>query len=110
MSLTVLPETPPLREETDGALRVGNTRVLLEMVIQAFEDGATPETIVQQYPTLSLPEVYAVIAYYLRHPEESAEYLGQRQQQAEEIWHKIDQHQRDLSDIRARLLARRRRD
>jgi len=38
-------EAPPLRAEADGALRVGNSRVLLEMVIHAFEDGATAETI-----------------------------------------------------------------
>jgi uncharacterized protein (DUF433 family) len=54
-------EAPPLREDESGALRVGNSRVLLELVIQAFQDGATPETIVQRYPTLALADAYAVI-------------------------------------------------
>ena len=60
------PEAPPLRREDSGAIRVGQTRVLLELVVHAFQDGATPEAIVQGYPTLSLAEVYAVIAYALR--------------------------------------------
>jgi len=37
--------------------------VLVELVIQAFQDGATPEAIVQRYPTTTLADIYAVIAY-----------------------------------------------
>ena len=47
MTFTVQAEAPPLREDASGALRVGASRVLLELVIRAFQDGATPETIVQ---------------------------------------------------------------
>lgn len=75
-------EPPPLREDADGALRVGESRVLLELVLHAFQDGATPEAIVQRYSTLWLPDVYAVIAYYLRHREEVEAYLQKREQLA----------------------------
>ena len=78
-------EAPPLSEDATGALRVGNSRVLLEIVVRAFQDGATPETIVQRYSTLALPDVYSVLAYYLRHPSEVEEYLARREQKAEEI-------------------------
>ncbi len=54
MAFTVQTEAPPLHEDATGALRVGNSRVLLEMVVRAFQDGATPETIVQRYSTLAL--------------------------------------------------------
>lgn len=97
----------PIREESDGARRVGESRVLLELVIQAFEDGATPETIVQRYPTLRLPDVYAVIAYYLRHPDEVGDYLRKRNLRADEVARKIESSGRDLSEIRRRLLATR---
>jgi uncharacterized protein (DUF433 family) len=107
MSFPVQVEAPPLREEADGALRVGDSRVLLEMVVQAFQDGATPETIVQRYSTLKLPDVYAVIAYYLRHPSDVADYLARREARATEVWERIERRQGDLSDIRARLQARR---
>ncbi len=76
MAFNVQTEAPPLREDATGALRVGNSRVLLEIVVRAFQDGATPETIVERYSTLALPDVNAVLAYYLRHPKEVEEYLA----------------------------------
>jgi len=80
---------------------------LLELVIRAFQDGATPETIVQRYSTLTLADVYAVIAYYLRHRSEVEDYLAWREQKAEEVGQLIESRQGDLSEIRARLIARR---
>jgi uncharacterized protein (DUF433 family) len=44
-------------------------------VIRAFQDGATPETIAQRYTTATLADIYAVIAYYLRHREDVEAYL-----------------------------------
>ena len=76
MTFTVQPEAPPLREHAAGALRVGNSRVLLELIIRAFEDGATPEAIVQRYSTLALPDVYAVIAYFFTSSQGSRGILG----------------------------------
>ena len=107
MILAVQPEAPPLREDAAGAIRVGDSRVLLELVVQAFQDGATPETIVQRYSTLALSDVYAVIAYYLRHRDEVDQYLVRQEQKAHEVRQRIESRQGDLSDIRARLLARR---
>jgi len=108
MPFSVQAEAPPLCEGPDGAMRVGDSRVLLELVIQAFQDGATPETIVQQYSTLKLPDVYAVIAYYLRHRNDVERYLAARETQAADVQQRVERRQRDLSDIRARLQAHRR--
>jgi uncharacterized protein (DUF433 family) len=107
MPFTVQAEAPPIREDADGALRVGNSRVLLELVIRAFQDGATPETIVQRYSTLALPDVYALVTYYLRHRSEVEAYLAEREQKAEEVRKRLESQQGDLSEIRARLQARR---
>ena len=106
MSFIAHAEAPPLREEATGAVRVGSSRVLLELVIRAFQDGATPESIVQQYSTLSLADVYAVIAYYLRHRSEIEAYLARREREGEETQQRIESQQ-DLRGIRERLLARR---
>ena len=108
MAFVVQAEAPPLREDAAGALRVGDSRVLLELVLRAFEDGATPETIVQRFPTLLLSDVYAVIAYYLRHRSEIDEYLSQRELKAEDVRQRLQNRQGDLKEIRTRLLARRR--
>jgi uncharacterized protein (DUF433 family) len=61
VAFNVRTEAPPLNEDASGALRVGSSRVLLEIVVRAFQDGATPETIVQRYSTLELADVYAVL-------------------------------------------------
>jgi uncharacterized protein (DUF433 family) len=65
----------PLREDPPGVFRVGKSRVLLELVIRAFQRGETPEGIVRSYSTLRLPDVYAVVSYYLANPGPIDEYL-----------------------------------
>lgn len=66
---------------------------LCASAIRGFQDGATPETIVQRYSTLALPDVYSVLAYYLRHPKEVEEYLARREQKAEEVQQRIESQQ-----------------
>jgi uncharacterized protein (DUF433 family) len=107
MSLVLEPKTLPLplREDESGAIRVGNSRVLLELVIQAFQDGASPESIVRAYSTLSLSDVYLTVGYYLQHPETIDAYLDRREQLAESVRQKLSTIQPDLSSIRSRLLA-----
>lgn len=107
MAIEIHTDTPPLRSDASGAVRIGETRVLLELVIRAFQDGATPEAIVQRYPSATLADVYAVIAYYLRHREVVERYLAERDRLAEAMRQRIEAHQGDLSEIRSRLLARR---
>lgn len=106
MSLVVTNQPIPLTTDTDGVVRVANTRITLDTLIAAFGEGATPETIAQQYPSLSLADVYAVIGYYLNHRPEVHAYLQQRNQAAAEI--RQDNEARfDPDGVRARLLARR---
>jgi uncharacterized protein (DUF433 family) len=106
MEMILQAEAPPLRRDASGAFRVGHSRVLLELVIRAFQDGATPEAIAQRYPTATLPDIYAVITYYLRHRADIEAYLTKREQQAQEVRQRIESQQGDLADLRARLLAR----
>jgi uncharacterized protein (DUF433 family) len=82
--------TVPLRTDEHGAIRVGNTRVLLELIIHANYLGETPEGIVDSYPTLTTSDVYAVIAYYLAHREDIDTYVRQRDEQAEQIIRDIE--------------------
>lgn len=103
MSLSLT--TVPLSTDDAGVLRVGDTRVSLDSVIFAFKDGATSEEIVQQYPVLNLPDVYAVISYYLQHPAEVEDYLEQRRTQRRALRQELEARF-DPHGIRARLLAR----
>lgn len=77
--------TIPLRTDAHGAIRIGDTRVLLELVIHAYYLGETPESIVESYPSLTTADVYAVLGYYLAHPDEIDAYVRQRDQQADQI-------------------------
>ena len=75
MRFVVHADPVPLRIDADGEVRVGETRVLLDLVVQANREGIAPESIVQMYSSLQLADVHAVIAYYLRHQAEVDEYL-----------------------------------
>jgi uncharacterized protein (DUF433 family) len=86
---------------------VGGTRVTLDTVVAAFDAGATAEEIVQQYPSLTLADVYSVIAYYLRHKMELGAYLAQRERQAAHV-REENERRFDPTGVRDRLLARRR--
>jgi len=109
MSLVVTDQPIPLTTDSDGVVRVGNTRVTLDTVIDAFYEGATPETIAQQYPALTLAEVYAVISYYLHHQPEVDAYLQNRRQDAARV-RQENETRFDPVGVRDRLLACKRRD
>ena len=99
--------TIPLSMDQAGVLRVGDTRVSLDSVIYAFQGGATPEEIVQQFTTLDLADVYSVIGYYLQNTAEVEEYLQRRTAERADLKKEIEARF-DPSGIRDRLLARRR--
>lgn len=102
----VEPEPIPLTKDANGGWRVGGTRVLLETLVAAFQRGDSPEEIREQYPTVSLGDIYAVLTYYVRHPNDVAAYLSEREQVGAEVRAKIEARF-PIEGLRARLLARR---
>jgi uncharacterized protein (DUF433 family) len=106
MSLATETIHVPLEQSDGGPIRIAGSRVTLDTVVEAFEQGETPETIVDHYPGIALEDVYAVIAYYLRHKEEVGIYLEGRRQRAEEV--RRDVLSRNSQEgLREQLLARR---
>ncbi len=80
-------DLPPLREDEGGVVRVGKTRISLDLLVEQYENGMTPEDIVRAYDTLVLADVHSVVAYYLRHRDEVRAYLERRNEEAETfIW------------------------
>jgi len=98
-------ETIPLKIDDHGVIRVSNTRVTLDTIIQAFANGATAEEIAYRYPSVPLADIYYVIGYYLRRTEEVDAYLAGRRQVAGQV-RQQNELRFDLEGTRARLLAR----
>jgi hypothetical protein len=48
-------DLPPLRVDEGGAVRVGNTRVSLDLLVQQYENGMTPEDMVRALTRCSSP-------------------------------------------------------
>lgn len=96
---------PPLRVDEGGTVRVGKSRVSLDLVVEQYNNGMTPEDLVRAYDTLDLAEVHAVIGYYLGHRVEVRAYLKRREEQAKALRAKIEAEHPRVS--REDLLARR---
>jgi hypothetical protein len=105
MPLAIVSEPAPLETGTDEVVRVGKTRVTLDTVVAVFNQGATAEEVVYRYPSLQLADVYATIAFYLKHQQEVETYLQRRQQQAQEV-RRMNEARFDPQGLRDRLLAR----
>jgi len=106
MSLVIEALPVPLRTDEHGVIRVGKTRVPLDTVIYAFNQGSSPEEIVMSYPSLELGDVYAIVSYYLHNRAEVDAYLSQREAEAVRIRDENEKRS-PQKGIRARLLARR---
>lgn len=106
MSLVIEAPPVPLRTDERGVLRVSKTRVPLDTVVYAFNQGASAEEIVMSYPSLELVDVYAVVNYYLHNRAEVDAYLSQREAESGRI-RKENEKRFPQKGIRARLLARR---
>jgi uncharacterized protein (DUF433 family) len=81
--VTTLPA--PLEAWEDGTIRVGSSRVLLDLVVHHFKQGGTAEQIQHSFPSVTLRDIYGAIFYYLEHTEEVETYLANQETQAEEI-------------------------
>lgn len=104
MTLSVEPQPVPLTTSVEGFVHVAGTRVPLETLVRAFHQGATPEEIAQDFPSVTLAQVYAVLALYLAHRPEVDAYVEERAGASQVA--RAAHHELTPTDVRARLLAR----
>lgn len=106
LTIGVVPVEVPLSEDARRVLRLGNTRVSLDIVVNCFLAGQSPEEIAEQYPTLELADLHVVLAYYLRHTAVVDKYLAAQAADADRA--RARWQARVLpKGIRERLLSRR---
>lgn len=89
-----------------GTIRVGDTRVTLEVVVGQIKQGQTPEQIVESYDALSLKDVFLVKMYYLQNREQVDEYVRQSDEEFERIRRETEAQDPDRAGLRERLLKR----
>src|SRR5437667_12319919 len=91
MPLQIEIDPTPLGLDADGTVRIARTRVSLENVLWLYKQGYGAEAIIEAFPSLALPDVHSVIAYYLRHRRPVDEYLQEREVEADMLRHQMEQ-------------------
>lgn len=81
----MLPADPYLDIHSPDDIRVHGTRVGIEQIIDGFLDGSIPEAIAVEFPTVTLEQIYGVIAYYLRNRTEADAYMARLSQWSQEM-------------------------
>ena len=105
MRLTIASIPMPLAVDSTDTVRVGGTRVTLDTIVSYYNQGQSPEEVVNGFPTVKLADVYATIAYYLNCREEVDEYLRRREEEAEALRREIEARS-NPAELRRRLRER----
>jgi len=106
MSISIHPDPVPLRVDEQGTIRIGKTRITLDVLLDDHRAGLTPEQIVEQMDTLTLSDVHGALAYYYRHRAELDEYLRVREEEAARLEKSILAANADFhAELKARVEA-----
>lgn len=72
-------------EQRDEGYWIEGTRISLDSVVYAFLNGDSAESIAQNFPLLSLEQVYGAITFYLANRELIDRYLKKGEEEFEEL-------------------------
>lgn len=72
-------------ERREGSFYLIGSRVPLARIVYEFQNGAAPEAIRLDYPTLSLEQVYGAITFYLANKEDIEQDMTDRRRIEEEV-------------------------
>lgn len=79
-----------VHETAEGGWRVGDSRVSLDSVVYAYWEGKSPEAIAEEFPALSVEQVYGAVAFYLRNRVEIDKYLSRQDAKWQQLAAKSD--------------------
>ncbi len=105
MSLATATLATPFTTDEHGVIRIGTSRVALERIVNAFDAGASPEEIVESYPTVELGDVYATITFILKNRLEVDAYMAESAADAEQV-HREWEARYPTSELRRRIRER----
>ena len=88
----------------DGGYYVAGTRIGLDVIVDDFQSGKSPELIFRSYPSIgSLAKTYGVITFVLEHPDQVASYLADQGR----LWQELEASQPLPADMLERFLRAR---
>ncbi len=96
----------PIEKDAHGAYKVAGTRVTLDVLVAAYQQGDAPEQIHEGFPSLKLADIYAVITYYLNNQNEVDAYLRQRKVEAEQLHNELAASRPEMFELPESLKAR----
>ena len=68
-------------EEREGGYYIAGTRVSLDSIVHAFQNGESPDEILRSFPMAGpLVRIYGAITFYLENKEKVEEYLRAQEQ------------------------------
>lgn len=82
-------------EERDGGYYLAGTRVALDVIVHAFQDGESPEGILRAFPMAGpLVRIYGAITFYLENKEKVEAYLKDQ----ERLWSALSKERAKSAD------------
>ena len=97
----MLPDNPYLSRTDTGAVRIQGTRVGLEHLIWAYNEGYTAEELAMQFRTVTLEQVHGVLAYYLANKAAIDQHLRHCTERAEQL--RLEHERQPPSEVVLRL-------
>jgi uncharacterized protein (DUF433 family) len=92
--------------QIDGAYRITGSRVSLDSIVYAWIQGQSPETIADNFPALTLEEVYGAVTFYLSNRDVIDDYLRRKRVDFEALRaSSLQQLQLARPHLHARLMA-----
>ena len=107
MPIAIHQDPVPLHVDDEGTIRVGNTRITLDVLLGDYRHSMTPKQIVEQLDSLTVADVYGALAYYHRHRDELDAYLQDRAEDSTRRQREIEATQPTFDHVKSRILARR---
>jgi uncharacterized protein (DUF433 family) len=90
---------------TDEDYFIRDSRVTLASIVHPFQDGASAETIQDEFPALRLDQVYGALAYYLANQKAVDAYLKAKDQRFRTLASEQPHLSRELSERLRRAKA-----
>jgi hypothetical protein len=71
--------------KTEAGYHLFNSRVSLDSIVYDWRNGLSPDSIAENFPTLSLEQVYGAVTYYLANQAEVDAHLERQREKFDRL-------------------------